>query len=388
MAKTVFREDSDRVGFAELFFDLVFVFAITQVSHSLLQHYDLAGALQTGFLFLAIWWVWMFSTWSMNSLDPEQTAVRGLLFILMGLGLFLSMALPDAFGDRGLVFAGAYAAMQVGRSVFIWANSADQNSGDQLRRTYTRITIWMVLAAVFWILGGLAEGQDRVMLWCVALGLEYVAPMTGMYVQGLGRDESADWSVRGGHMAERCGLFVIICLGETLLVSGATFAEMEWTAPGLLAFLGAFASAIGMWWVYFHIGHKRATHQIEHSQNAASLARLAFTYLHIPIVAGVVLGAVGSERAIAHPLHMGTYAEGASLIGGLVLFLLGNGLFKRVSANNFPLSHWVGLGLALAAFVTGPFMPLFALNGVSALILVVVAAWESWSWNRKPKIAT
>lgn len=381
MVKQVFRDDSERVGFAELFFDLVFVFAITQISHGLLHHYDLTGALQTAFLFLAVWWVWMYSTWVFNLLDPERPSVRGLLFILMGLGLFLSMSLPDAFGERGLIFAAAYVAMQVGRTVFIWGHAADH-----LRQTYTRILIWFLASALFWIMGGLAEGETRVLFWCLALGIEYLSPLTGIYVPGLGRDQASDWNVRGGHIAERCGLFVIICLGETLLVSGATFGEMEWTAPGLMAFLGALAGTVGMWWVYFHIGHKRGAHQIEHSEASGALARLAFTYLHIPIVAGVILGAVGSERAIAHPLDMGSYAEGASLIGGLVLFLLGNGLFKRVSAPNFPLSHWVGIGLAVLAFFVGPWLPLWALNGLAALILALVAVWENWSWTRSLKV--
>lgn len=381
MVKQVFRDDSERVGFAELFFDLVFVFAITQISHGLLHHYDLTGALQTAFLFLAVWWVWMYSTWVFNLLDPERPSVRGLLFILMGLGLFLSMSLPDAFGERGLIFAAAYVAMQLGRTIFIWYFAVDQ-----LRQTYTRILIWFLASALFWIMGGLAEGETRVLFWCLALGIEYLSPLTGIYVPGLGRDQASDWNVRGGHIAERCGLFVIICLGETLLVSGATFGEMKWTAPGLMAFLGALAGTVGMWWVYFHIGHKRGAHQIEHSEASGALARLAFTYLHIPIVAGVILGAVGSERAIAHPLDMGSYAEGASLIGGLVLFLLGNGLFKQVSAPNFPLSHWVGLGLAVLAFFVGPWLPLWALNGLAALILAVVAVWENWSWTRSLKV--
>ena len=378
---SVFRAESERVGFAELFYDLVFVFAITQISHTLLHHYDLTGALQTAFLFLAVWWVWIYSTWVFNYLDPERPSVRGLLFVLMGLGLFLSMALPGAFHDRGLVFAAAYAAMQVLRTLFMWVHA-----DGQLRQTYNRILIWLSVAAVFWILGGLAHGPARVWLWGLALAIEYAGPLTGMYVPGLGRDRSSDWAVRGGHMAERCGLFVIICLGETLLISGATFAEMDWDAPGMLAFLSAIGGAVGMWWVYFHIGHKRGSHMIEHSDNPGALARLAFTYLHIPIVAGVVLGAVGSERAIAHPMDPGTYAEGAALIGALVLFLFGNGLFKRVSAPNFPLSHSVGLGLSVLAFVGGPWLPLWALNTVAALILAVVAVWENWSLTRHLKV--
>lgn len=380
MVSRVLRGEDGRVGFAELFFDLVFVFAITQISHGLLAHYDLKGALQTGFLFLAVWWVWIYSTWVFNRLDPDRAQVRALLFVLMLLGLFLSMALPEAFGERGLVFALSYAGMQVVRTLFIWA----QADNPVLRGTYNRILIWLGTAAVFWVLGGVAEGSLRVWLWVLALAIEFVGPLTGMYVPGLGRDASTDWEVKGGHIAERCGLFVIICLGETLLVSGATFAEMHWDAPGMLSFLGAVAGTVGMWWVYFHIGHKRGTHQIEHSADPGGLARLAFTYLHVPIVAGVVLAAVGSERAIAHPEDLGTWAEGASVIGGLVLFLLGNGFFKRVSANNFPLSHMVGLALAIATFFAGPWMTLWAMNALAAIILGVVAVWEHLSFSRGP----
>lgn len=377
MAQSVFRDGNERVGFAELFFDLVFVFAITQVSHALLHHYDLKGALQVGFLFLAVWWVWIYSTWVFNRLDPEHPAVRGLLFALMGLGLFMSMALPGAFHETGLVFALSYAAMQVGRTGFLWLHANDP----ALRSTYTRILIWLSVAAVFWVLGGLAHDGARVWLWGLALGIEYLSPLTGMYVPGLGRDQTTKWQVLGGHIAERAGLFVIICLGETLLVSGATFAEKPWDGPGLMAFLSALAGTVGMWWVYFHIGHKRGTHQIEHSEDPGRLARLAFTYLHIPIVAGIILGAVGSERAIAHPMDPGVLAEGASIIGGLVLFLLGNGLFKQVSSGRFPLSHLTGLALAAAALLSGPWMPLWALNSVAALILAVVAIWEHRSFS-------
>jgi low temperature requirement protein LtrA len=119
-AVPIIRGSEARVGFAELFFDLIFVFAITQVSHALLYHYDLKGAAETALLLLAVWWVWIYSTWALNRLNPDHVAVRGLLFGLMAAGLFLSMAIPDAFGERGWVFGLAFAAMQVGRTVFIW----------------------------------------------------------------------------------------------------------------------------------------------------------------------------------------------------------------------------------------------------------------------------
>lgn len=338
------RTTNDRVGFAELFFDLVFVFAITQVSHLLLHHYTLAGVLETALIFLAIWWVWIYSTWVLNWLDPERVSVRAMLFLLMTAGLFLSMAVPMAFAERGLVFALAYVAMQLGRSLFVLWTVWDVAVR---RASYLRISAWFGLSCGIWIAGGLVRDPHlRLALWTLALAVDFLAPVISYRLPGLGADLSTNWAVRGAHMAERCGLFVIICLGETLLVSGATFAETAWDGPGMLAFLSSVAGSVGMWWVYFHIGHRRGAHQIEHAEDAGAIARLSFTYLHIPIVAGVVLAAVGAERAIAHPGDAATLAEGASVIGGVALFLLGNGLFKRQSAAWFPLSHWGAWGSA------------------------------------------
>lgn len=374
MARPLLRETDSRVGFAELFYDLVFVFAITQVSHLLLHHYSLLGAVETLVVFLAIWWVWIYTTWVLNRLDPDRTYVRGLLFALMAAGLFLSMSIPQAFGERGLIFALAVVAMQVGRTSFVYVVA----KGDaQLRRTYLRILIWFLVSAVFWIAGGLADAHHgRLPIWGVALLIEYLGPAFGFWVPGLGRDGTQNWTVKGGHIAERCGLFVIICLGETLLVSGATFAEMVWTTPGLLAFLSSLCGAIGMWWVYFHIGHRRGTHQIEHSDDPGRLARLAFTYAHIPIVAGIVLTAVGAERSIAHPGDSATLAEAASVLGGVLLFLAGNGWFKSISATNFPLSHMVGLGACAALLLGLPYTNLLGLNIASSAVLLLVAIWE------------
>jgi low temperature requirement protein LtrA len=368
------RHGNERVGFAELFYDLVFVFAITQVSHLLLHHYGLAGAVEAGLLFLAIWWVWIYTTWVLNWLDPETVAVRFLLFGLMAAGLFLSMSLPEAFGSRGLVFALAYVAMQLGRNAFMLVSVWSE---PRRRRTFLRIGSYFVLSAGFWIAGGLAQDHDlRLGLWAVALAIEYLGPSLGYRLPGLGRDVSSDWQVAGGHIAERCGLFVIICLGETLLVSGATFAELPWDGAGVAAFLASLTGTLGMWWVYFHIGHRRGLHRIEHAEDAGAIARLSFTYLHIPIVAGIVLAAVGNERAIAHPHAPGTLAEGLSVLGGVMLFLLGNGLFKRSTAKWFPLSHLVGLGLCLAFLLAGPWLDLLMLSVAASAVLILVAVWE------------
>jgi len=381
MAGMLLRGEDNRVGFAELFHDLVFVFAITQISHHLLYHYDVLGATQTALLFLAVWWVWVYSTWVINRLDPEKPAVRGLLFGLMAAGLFLSMAIPEAFGDRGTVFAAAYVSMQLGRTLFMYVAA---KSNDVLRSTYRRIFLWLGVAGLFWIAGSLMPPDLRLWFWAVALAVEYLGPAVNFAVPGMGRDGTRDWAVRGGHIAERFGLFVIICLGETLLVSGATFAAKDWDAAGVCAFLASVAGTIAMWWVYFHVGYRRGTHQIETSDDPGRLARLAYTYAHLPIVAGILLAAVGSERAIAHPHDLGTLAESASVVGGLVLFLIGNGIFKRISARWFPLSHLAGLGLCLVLAAAGPWLSLLVLNAAAAAILVLVAVWEDVSLGRHP----
>jgi low temperature requirement protein LtrA len=372
-AVPIIRGSEARVGFAELFFDLIFVFAITQVSHALLYHYDLKGAAETALLLLAVWWVWIYSTWALNRLNPDHVAVRGLLFGLMAAGLFLSMAIPDAFGERGWVFGLAFAAMQVGRTVFIWVALGQ---GNPLRGTYTRILIWVSGAGVLWVIGGLAPPEWRFTLWSLALVVEIAGPVLAYPLPGRGRDQTTNWTIHGGHIAERCGLFIIICLGETLLVSGATFADMDWTAAGIATFLGSLVVTVGMWWVYFHIGHRRGTHQIEHAADPGRIARNGFTYLHIPIVAGIVLAAVGSERAIAHPEDAAVLAEGATILGGPLLFLLGNGLFKRSSAQWFPPSHIAGIAALAGLMLIGGWMPLMWAMILSAVVMVVVSVWE------------
>jgi len=178
----------------------VFVFAVTQVSHMLLGRFTPLGALQTTLLFLAVWWVWVYTTWVTNWLNPELTPVRILLFLLMLAGLVLSTSIPYAFETRGLWFAGAYAAMQVGRTLF-WLLSTPP-SRTAARQNAIRILVWLSVSAVFWILGGFAEGERRLWLWALALAIEYVSPVARFWIPKYGASAIEDWYVEGGHMAE------------------------------------------------------------------------------------------------------------------------------------------------------------------------------------------
>ncbi|HVY42800.1 MAG TPA: low temperature requirement protein A, partial [Hyphomicrobiaceae bacterium] len=234
------EEGHTRVTYVELFFDLVFVFAVTQLSHLLLGQLTVAGALETALLLMGVWWAWIYTSWITNWLDPDRTAVRLALFGLMLAGLLLAVSIPHAFTWRGWTFALAYAAIQVGRTLFmLWAIGRDDAG---LTRVFQRILVWLAVSAAFWIAGGIAEGGTRTALWTTAIAIEYLSPSVGFWVPWLGRSATSDWNVAGEHLAERCALFVIIALGESILVIGATFAGLDFTAEIVVAFLASFVS--------------------------------------------------------------------------------------------------------------------------------------------------
>ena len=366
-----------RVTYAELFFDLVFVFAVTQVSHTLLGRFTPLGALQTTLLFLAVWWVWVFTSWITNWLNPETTPVRILLFLLMFGGLVLSTSIPKAFDSRGLWFATAYAAMQVGKTVFLWVATPPNRT--LARMNAVRITAWLSLSAVFWIAGGMAEGHARLVLWALALGIEYLSPAVRFWIPKYGASQVSDWVVEGGHMAERCAGFIIIALGESIVVTGATFADLPWTIETVTAFASAFAGVIAMWWIYFHKGAEAGSEQISRSSEPGRLARLAYTYLHMPIVAGIILSAVADDLVLTHPADHSDPKTVLSTIGGPLLFLIGTILFKHTIRGFLQLSHGAGIvALAILAWFAGGLSPLM-LSLVTSAIMIMVAVWESIS---------
>jgi len=366
-----------RVTFVELFFDLVFVFAITQISHTLLAHFTALGVLQTAILMFAVWWVWVFTSWITNWLDPEQTPVRVMLFGLMIAGLLLSTSIPKAFESRGLAFAIAFVVMQVGRSLFFLAVVPRSETGH--RNNFRRISVWLSVSGIFWIAGGLADPEWRIGLWLVALAIEYSGPAMRFRTPGLGASTIQEWAVEGGHMAERCALFIIIALGESIVVTGATFSEAAWTTPTVAAFVIALVGSIAMWWVYFHIGAEAGSEHISHAEDSGRLARLAYTYIHLPIVAGIVVSAVGDELLLAHPIGHTGAKEMLSMIGGPLLYLAGVILFKRSIRGHLQLSHLVGIGLLVILIPFAHMLSPLALSAATTVIMLIVAAWEAIS---------
>ncbi len=372
-----------RVTYVELFFDLVFVFAVTQLSHGLLAHPSLLGLVETGLLLMAVWWAWIFMAWVTNWLDPERAPVRIMLFVAMVVGMVMTMSIPEAFGDRGLVFGLAFVAIQLGRSLFTaWA----MRDHPFQSRNFIRISIWFATSGVLWIAGGLAEGGARLALWGGALALEYVSPALGFWVPGLGRARAEEWDVEGGHLAERCALFTIIALGESILVMGATTATLAWTPMIMAAFLASFAGSLAMWWIYFAFTAEAASEAISHAEEPGRVAREAYTYIHLLPIAGVIVTAVADEWTIHHPLGHTDLKTALALIGGPFLFLLGGVLFKRAVFRAWARAQVVGL-LALAALapVSLAVSPL-ALSIATTAILLGVSVREGLARRAKASV--
>ena len=383
LLRTRGRADSGKVGMIELFFDLVFVFAVTQLSHALLEHLSADGWLQTALLLMAVWWVWIYTSWITNWLDPERMPVRITLFVLMLGGLLMSSSIPEAFGTRGLGFAGAYVAMQVGRPLFaLWAVRGEDLAR---RRNFQRIALWAAFSGVFWLLGGAADPAVRLYWWAGALLIDLAGPWLLFGVPGLGRSSTGDWDIDGNHMSERCGLFVIIALGESLLVTGANFAGLEWDAGNWLGFISALLGSIAMWWLYFDKGAELGHTHIAASKDPGRIARRAYTYIHMLIVGGIIVSAVADELSLLHA-DATSFAGISALLGGPILYLLGNALFKWVSSERTapPMSHVLGILIimALIPMAYGRLYTPLTLACITTVVLMLVAVWEHMALRR------
>src|SRR5215216_695886 len=373
-----------RVTPLELFFDLVYVFAVTQLSHRLLEHLSLRGVLETLMLFLVVWGVWVYTAWFTNWFHPDRLPVRLVLIAVMLASLLMSVAIPEAFGKRGLMFALAYVAIQVGRTAFTFiALRKSLGTSHPLSRTFQRILTWFVGAGVLWIIGGLLDGEARYAVWLLALAVDYSGPVVGYYVPGLGRSRTQEWTIEGGHFAERCQLFVIIALGESILVTGTTFGQIEASTATVSAFVVAFLGSVALWWIYFSRSAEAAREVISSSEDPGRLGRSAYTYFHLPMIAGIIAVAAADELTVAHPSDPGTFASVSLTLGGAALFVAGNGLFLWAVSGRVLWYRLVAV-VALAALVPVGFaLPALALSGTAALIVVLLAFVDSLIYRRR-----
>jgi low temperature requirement protein LtrA len=372
-------EGRERVTNVELFFDLVYVFAVTQLSHHLLPRPTAPKALQTALLLAMVWLVWAYTTWVTNWLDPEQIPVRLLLLALMLVSLAMSAVLPRAFGDSGLFVGLAYALMQIGRSVFtVWALR-----GKAQLRNFQRILVWCCVSGGLAIAGGLtASVFPRALFWLLAVGVDLAGGVVGFYTPGLGRSATREWDIEGRHFAERCQAFILIALGESIVVTGATLAGLLGPlslpqadrAPTIAAFVVAFITSAALWWLYFDRSADEGARLIATSADPGRIGRTAYHLIHPIMVAGIIVVAAGDDLVLAHPDAVGVGSTSWLILGGTGLYIVGLLAFKFTVWRRLSWSRLAGLVVIALLGVIAPHVSALVLAACTAAVVVGVAA--------------
>lgn len=375
-------EDSGRVTYVELFFDLVFVFAVTQVSHILIDDQSPAALVHTVMLALVVWWAWVFTTWAASWLNPERGLVRGLLIAMMLLGLLMSSAIPESFGDRALLFAVSLVTLSLVRSLFtIFAFAAEQPAH---ALNFVRISVWHAAPGVLWITGALAPAGDRVWVWLAALLLDYLGPRVRFWVPGLGLSSLSTWNVSGAHMSERVSLFVIIALGESIIDTGVGFSRDALTAATVSAFLAAFSGAVLMWLLYFGHAQRAASEYLIHARDRGMIARTAFSYIPALLILGIILAAVANGLVLG--ARAPTWAAGL-LCASSSIYLLGNMFFKRATGGSWLFSHLAGAAALVALFAASSVTSALVIAWSVNVVLVLVVITDELAFRRSTRNA-
>ncbi|MEV1319815.1 low temperature requirement protein A [Micromonospora arborensis] len=365
------REGVQPTTSTELFFDLVFIFTITQLSDYLIEHPDWRGVARTGLLLALVWFVWVYTTWVTNWLQPDQGPVRAMLIGVTLGSLWLSAAIPQAFSRTGLLFAVVYVTVQVGRTIFgLWAVRGSPWLVDGFQKSLP----WIAGTSVLVVVGGLVDGAAREAVWAAVIVIEVVGLSIGYPLPGRGRSRPERWMVEGGHLAERCSAFVLIALGESILVTGSTLtSHVDLVTSG--AFLLAFAGSVALWWVYFARSAPAATEVIARAgERTGALSRVAFNYLHPVIVAGVIVTSAADERLLREPGAPTTTVAALLTLGGPALFLAGHAAYKALLWRILPTSRIaaVVLLLALIPACVGLGMPVAVCAALALAVTVAV----------------
>lgn len=362
------------VSFSELLFDLIYVFAVTQISHYLLHHLDWLGFVQSTILWFAVWLGWQHTTWVTNWFNPNIRTIRILLFVLMLIGLVLAASIPDAFGDRGLIFAMSYIAIQVGRTASILFMLGSKH---HLTPNFKRILGWFLISAVFWIVGASQAGYVRMVIWAFAVICDYISPMFGFYLPFLGRSDSAkEWTIDGHHLTERSQLFVIIAFGETILMTGVSLSEIEvWNIDVITAALVSAVSSLAMWWVYFDTSSEAGAEKIQKVEDPGLLG-LKYHAIHVVLVGALIMSAVGDELVVNHPLGHVSLEAVFVIIVGPIIYLIANMIYKWLTCRIIAKSHVWGI-VALVLIIPFYFhLNLLLMNVLSVAVFVFISIYE------------
>jgi low temperature requirement protein LtrA len=366
----------DRVKPLELFFDLVFVFGLTQVTTLLSAHPTWGGLVRGVAVLAAIWWAWAAYAWLTNTLNPEEGIVRIAMFVVMAAMLVVALAVPEAFDEHGVIFGVAYLIV---RSMHLALYALAARGDPDLLGAVLRMVPSSTISGVLILGAGFTEGRERTALWLVALAIDYLGVIVG---RGQG------WRLSPGHFAERHGLIIIIAIGESIVALGVGAAGARLSAGAIMTAVVGMTIATALWWTYFDWVAIVVEQQLRRATGAAqaTLARDAYSYLHFVMVAGIVLFATSLKKTLAAYDEQLASVPAAALCGGLALYLLAHVLLRlRISGaiTQVRFLRRVGRGrpLALLALLLfWPFagdMPALAALAVVAVIFVGLIAYEA-----------
>jgi low temperature requirement protein LtrA len=334
------ERDVERVKPLELFFDLVFVLAITQCTALMVDSLSWEGVAEAVLVLALLWWAWTAYAWLTSLVDPEEGAVRIALFAAMAALLLTALALPGAFEDAGVEFALAYAAVR-GAHIALFVLASRDDPG--LRRSILGMAVAAALGSALLVAGALLDTGPRVALWALALALDMGEPYFA---------SAASWRLVPLHFAERHGLIVIVALGESIVALGVG------ADVGLSAGVGA-AAVLGvvlvseLWWIYFDIvaiANVRRLVNAPPGRERNEMARDVYSYLHFPLVAGIIIAAFGLHETLAHvedPLHE---VPAFALLGGVAIYLLGHVALRLRGAHSVNWRRLILAGLLLALY--------------------------------------
>jgi low temperature requirement protein LtrA len=361
------RED-ERVSPLELFFDLVFVLAITQCT-ALMVHHPTWDGLAQGLLVLGVlWWTWVGWSWLTSVVDPEDDKVRMTVFVAMAALLVIALCVPRAFGSLGLTFAVAYGVVRGAHiALFMLASRGDPD----LRRSVNGLAIGTAIGVGLLATASFFDGPLQGAIWALALALDVGAPYFAIDASG--------WKLAPGHFAERHGLILIVALGESIVAIGIA-AELSLDA-GIVAAAGLGIGLVAaLWWIYFDVVAVVAEQRLTDSETGRvqnEMARDSYSYLHYPMVAGIVLVALGLEQTLAHvgdPLHT---VPAFALLGGVAAYLLGHVAFRYRHIQTINRRRLVLAILLLALLPVAVEIPALATLTLVATLLWALIAYET-----------
>jgi low temperature requirement protein LtrA len=361
------EEEDRKTSYLELFFDLVFVFAFTQVTALILENTSPQGFARAALVLAMVWWAWSAYAWMTNAIDIENTVTRLIIFAAMGAGFFMALAVPGAFQDEAAWFAVAYFLVRIlNTTLYAWGVRHDAG---QLRAV-ARLSPWFLVAALVALLGGFVDSDYRAWIWLASLVIDVVGTLTVA---------RAEWRVSPSHFAERYALIVIIALGESIVAIGIATSHLDRDTTYAVSVVVAFAGVAALWWAYFDFTAVAAERALQRAspQARGPLARDVFTYFHYPLVLGIIFYAVAAKKTLERPLDPLSEAGRWALGLGIALFLVGFALmrFRVVRRVAWERLAAAAISLVLAATMDRP--DAIVTLGVVVVVLVLSVALES-----------